>query len=107
MARRIPAAPFVIVIALLPACGPPPEPISRNPPAPEPTEHATPPDPEPTPPTNPPVPEPAPTAGEHPSPDNSHIVKRDDGTCWKSWEEHCPEGASCNPPPPQKVECPK
>ena len=44
--------------------------------------------------------------------DGDHIITKKDGTCWrykKMPPMRCPEGASCNPPPPQleRVQCKK
>ncbi len=43
-----------------------------------------------------------------PMPANYRIDDNGDGTCtaWFTGDTHCPEGASCNPPPPQDVACP-
>ncbi len=35
----------------------------------------------------------------------SQVVHRSDGSCWKTYSDNCPEGASCNPPPPEEVDC--
>ena len=36
------------------------------------------------------------------------IRKAQDGTCWQDDDTKCPpEPATCNPPPPRKVDCPK
>src|SRR5690606_27985563 len=50
--------------------------------------------------------------GEGERPDagkTTRIVRRDDGTCWEhivDFECPPPERATCNPPPPRRVECP-
>ncbi|HMR74021.1 MAG TPA: hypothetical protein PKD61_02885 [Polyangiaceae bacterium] len=35
----------------------------------------------------------------------SEVVRRSDGSCWRTYSTPCPEGASCNPPPPVEVDC--
>jgi hypothetical protein len=35
------------------------------------------------------------------------VQKRDDGTCWYMEDVTCPPDVTCNPPPPQQVECPQ
>lgn len=37
---------------------------------------------------------------------SSHISYRADQTCYRSFPEDCPPDASCNPPPPEEIECP-
>jgi len=119
--RRSFATPFVVTLAAAPACfvqsapppaqpqpQPQPQPaqpsdthpvIVTNPPRPQP-EPATPPPQEHTNPSvimNPPRPQPASTSW--------HVYKTKDG-CEAIVNVECPAGASCNPPPPQKYDCP-
>jgi hypothetical protein len=107
------AAPFVVTIAALPACGSGAEDIHRNPPAlPEPAHN--PPAIE-TPPTataaGSAAPSATPTAkvaGDLPPATNPEKVRRrEDGTCWEFHDMHCPPQATCNPPPPRQVACPE
>ncbi|MFT5686961.1 MAG: hypothetical protein ACI8RZ_007918 [Myxococcota bacterium] len=44
----------------------------------------------------------------HPMQPNYRIEVNEDGSCtaWFTGASHCPEGASCNPPPPRDVACP-
>ena len=38
---------------------------------------------------------------------SERVEKRADGTCWRYADVECPPSpATCNPPPPQKVDCP-
>jgi hypothetical protein len=78
----------------------PPTPI-MNPPRPQPQDPAAPqPVPAPTNPSvvmNPPRPEPAGTRW--------HVFKAED-SCKAVLDVRCPEGATCNPPPPTKIACP-
>jgi hypothetical protein len=47
------------------------------------------------------------TDGDPPAGNESaYVNRREDGKCYMSVPEHCPKGASCNPPPPQQVDCP-
>lgn len=34
------------------------------------------------------------------------VVRVDDTSCQEAFDMSCPEGASCNPPPPQPMACP-
>jgi hypothetical protein len=116
--RRSFATPFVITLAAVPACyvqpsAPPPQPqaepaqppdshpvVVTNPPRPQP-EPATPPPQDPPNPSvihNPPRPQPA-------QPRSWHVYKTTTG-CEAIVNVQCPEGIACNPPPPQKYDCP-
>lgn len=124
--RRL-AAPFLITLSALPACG---GPVYTNPPPSRDTtpvgagEHDAAPatvEPAPTAPVatttptgstsyetdvRPPLPEPTP---------NAHHYKNPDGTCWETSmgrpPKPCPPGKKCppqptfNPPPPHQVKC--
>jgi hypothetical protein len=46
------------------------------------------------------------TDPDPPGNDSAYVNRREDGHCYLSVPEHCPKGASCNPPPPQQVDCP-
>jgi hypothetical protein len=118
--RRSFATPFVVTLAAAPACyvqsAPPaqPEPAAQqqpqpaspgvvvaNPPRPQsqPVDQ-TPPDQKPNPVVmNPPRPTVA-AAGT-----SWHVFKTKDG-CEAALDVECPKGATCNPPPPQKYDCP-
>jgi len=115
--RRSFAAPFVITLATAPACYVSSAPPPQQPPAAPPAEQAPPqnapavvvanpprpqPDPQPTPAVvmNPPRPQPAEPAGTR-----WHVFRSGDG-CEAAVSVDCPKGAMCNPPPPQKVDCP-
>lgn len=145
MKRRTLAASVVVTVSLADlACtsgrttgNPPPptadggeEPISRNPPGPEPEPVRPPPretietladgtcvlhveevcDPGDS--CNPPPPRPVPCPGATtdalPIASNVDAVdRRGDGTCWEALSGlPCPEGVRCNPPPPRQVQCP-
>lgn len=122
--RRSFAAPFVVTLAAGSACyvqsspprqGPPPQPppttsqptqpgpqpppVIVNPPRPtQPTTTQTEPPPPPSPtPTPPPV---APTSQKW------SVYKTKDGTCMAAVNVECRKGATCNPPPPFKYDCP-
>ncbi len=78
---------------------------------------------------NPPPPEPSPSAtaggeGETPQPESApqpeptpepvagkparNIEQMPDGTCMEYFDVDCPDdGRTCNPPPPQKIQCPE
>jgi hypothetical protein len=95
--RRALAAPFVVTLAALPlGCGPSAQQGPNY--APNPPAQTV----EPTPGTAPPATTAAP-------PPKTNIRKNPDGTCWAdSTDFKCPpEPATCNPPPPRKVDCPK
>jgi hypothetical protein len=118
MRRRVLASPFVVTIAVLPACGSPPEPgtapnppgtstvstpptaTPTNPPAPNPTSDpiAT-----PSPTTQPPTMNPPPTTKPA---DDVWTLTKDGTTCSTSIQQSCPPGDSCNPPPPAAYPCP-
>lgn len=124
MQRRMLAPSVVLTIAMLPACGggvthtenpPPPDPeprMTENPPAPDPDPglNANPPPPDPEIATDP--------EGEETSetPDGTDgetaalppgVHRNDKGECFKMVEVNCPppDVATCNPPPPMKVDC--
>ncbi len=40
------------------------------------------------------------------APDEEHVTRREDGTCWYFRNPSCPPNVHCNPPPPHQVECP-
>ena len=74
-----------------------PGPVVSNPPRPQPQ-----PDPQPQ-----PQPQPDPQQGTPPDYQRNWTVKLDsDGACRAYVEVHCKKGATCNPPPPRKIECP-
>ena len=91
--RRSFAAPFVVTLAAVPACY-----VQSSAPPPQPQPVAQPADPHPVVVTNPPRPQPAAST-------SWHVYKTQDG-CEAIVNVECPAGASCNPPPPSKVECP-
>ena len=43
---------------------------------------------------------------ETPRGDDHSYVSRNGDRCTMSLPEHCPKGASCNPPPPTEIDCP-
>ncbi len=54
--------------------------------------------------SNPPPPKPLPAA---PKDSAGKIVASSDGTCWFHYTVKCPPKAICNPPPPMQVQCEK
>lgn len=112
--RRALAVPFVLCLAAAPACVVHDEGAHPNPPPPQPTTTqptgtapvgigpgpAT---------TTPPATTPAtgrPLVAA--TPPLVKIRKAPDGTCWQDDDTKCPpEPATCNPPPPRKVDCVK
>jgi len=40
-----------------------------------------------------------------PSGGGSHVEHHEDGSCWLIEDPSCPPDATCNPPPPQPVDC--
>jgi hypothetical protein len=78
---------------------------------------------DPPPPANPPAPAPVPTEGsavaagvavasatpprENDVGDRWIVARADNGKCNASYDVTCPPGASCNPPGPISMECPK
>jgi hypothetical protein len=95
--RRTFAASLVVTFTACASSAPPPQQPVGNPSPPE------------EPHTNPPPPEDPGTAAPDPAPDSGpqhyHLTRNGD-TCEVDAETHCPEGASCNPPPPRRVACP-
>ena len=116
--RRTFATPFVVTLAAVPACyvqsapQPQPQPVVQQQPQPQPDSHpvivSNPPRPQPEqpPPSDPPPhvivnpPPPQPTTAT-----SWHVFKTNDG-CEAIVNVQCPKGAACNPPPPQKYDCP-
>jgi hypothetical protein len=106
------AASFVFTVALAPACGGSP-PVIMNPPPPDATDG-----------TGTGAPESGGSGsgsesgeqgggaqgggdGTSPPPDpDRHVQRRPDGTCWEYFDVRCPPDATCNPPPPRRVDCP-
>jgi hypothetical protein len=111
--KRHLAAAFIVTAGVATAgCRPaivnPPEPIHRNPPAPQPTSVVVEPentaDPKWTDP-------PDPSANLPEAPAGVEVEKGTDGVCFYRGPEpewNCPPNATCNPPPPPqiKVKCP-
>ena len=117
MPRRTFATPFVVTLAAAPACyvqsAPQPQPqpvveqsqptdshpvVVSNPPRPQPDPQPAPSDPPPNLSVshNPPMPQQS---------NSWHVFKTNDG-CEAIVNVQCPKGAACNPPPPQKYDCP-
>ena len=125
--RRSFAAPFVVTLAAAPACyvsnAPPPQQPPPAAPAEQAPAHNAPgvvvanpprPQPENTPVAvaNPPRPQDHPVVVANPPRPHAqpagttwHVFKSGDG-CEAAVHVDCPKGATCNPPPPRKVECP-
>jgi len=84
------AAPFVLTALLAPGCGSPQR--TNNPPQPDPTVGTW-----------------VDSGGQwtYTQPNGDRVWAEADGTCTvHASMGGCPEGAMCNPPPPQPVECP-
>ncbi|MCA9590022.1 MAG: hypothetical protein KC657_32180 [Myxococcales bacterium] len=101
MNRKKLAPPFVITLALLPACG---GPEATGPAVNAPTGVT---------PGNPPEPVTAPPADEakpKPAGDTTaatwRVTRTADGKCEAFREVKCPADATCNPPPPRATTCP-
>lgn len=118
--RRTFATPFVVTLAAAPACyvqsqPQPPQPVVTSTPEPQPSDShpvvvVNPPRPQPQPQPQPdPQPQPNPSVIHNPPrPQASaswHVFKTKDG-CEAVVNVQCPTGAMCNPPPPQKYDCP-
>jgi hypothetical protein len=114
------AASFIVTAGVVAGCGSsfrtsnPPEPIHRNPPAPQPTVVVEPEDTADPKWTDPP-PQPESTPPESTPPDappGVTVMRRNDGTCFYYGEmpkiECPPQPATCNPPPPviHDAKCP-
>ncbi len=122
--RRTFATPFVITLAAIPACyvqsapqqpQPQPQPVAQPQPQPSdshPVVVVNPPRPQPDPQPQPqpqPDPQPNPSVIHNPprpqAPTSWHVYKTASG-CEAAVNVECPTGATCNPPPPQKYDCP-
>jgi hypothetical protein len=114
--RRAFAVPLVMTVAAMPACiveSKPAQPTTggtttrdnrdNRTPAPR---HENP--PRPTEPTTDPTPiDPVPAQTEAPAYHrNWTVTMQKDGTCEAYMAVECKKGATCNPPPPQPIECP-
>ena len=111
--RRAFAVPLVMTVAALPACiveSKPAQPRTggttsgdTRTPAPR---HENPPRPQTDPAQTTPI-EPVPAQTEAPGYHrNWTVMQNDDGTCVAHLAVECKKGATCNPPPPQPIECP-
>ena len=113
--RRAFAVPLVMTVAALPACiveSKPAQPTTggtasgdtRTPPP----RHENPPRPQTDPKQVEPTPiEPLPAQTEAPAYHrNWTVMQQKDGTCQAYLAVECKKGATCNPPPPQPIECP-
>ncbi len=47
-----------------------------------------------------------PAVTQVPDGDHARLVRRDDGSCWRQFDDDCDPGVKCNPPEPEPAPCP-